>query len=241
MTPMIEKIHLALVEDDAILREELAHFLTLSGFVVHETNNGIALDELLITQSVDLLILDLNLPGQSGFDIAARIRKHTPNIGIVMLTARTGLPDRLRSYEVGADIYLPKPIPPEELLAAINSLIRRLKTQPLTSEWLLDRQRRLLFNPTHPEPVILTATECVLLTALIQAPNQTLDSDMLCDFATLRDEAEPLTKRALENLISRLRKKVIDTLPDKNQPIIRSVWNLGYQLTLPMSIHSTKR
>ena len=235
------KTSVALVEDDPILREELAHFLRSMDFVVYETNNGISLDELLVDQHVDVLILDVNLPGHSGFDIANRVRLRSPQVGIVMLTARTSLSDRLRSYEAGADIFLPKPTPPQELLAAVNSLIRRLQAQPTGTPWGLDTQRRLLYTTHHPEPLALTAAEAALLLALIQAPNQTLESDAICELINCRDQAEPLTKRALENLISRLRKKISDVVSDKSEPIIRSVWGLGYQLTLPISIHTSAR
>lgn len=232
---------IALIEDDPILREEVAHFLRGAGFHVHEINNSISLDELLVAERIDLLILDVNLPGQSGFEIATQVRQHSPQIGIVMLTARTGLPDRLRGYEAGADIFLPKPTPPQELLAAVNSLIRRLSTQQTAADWLLDNQRRLLCSIHHAEPLALTAAETALLAALIQAPNQTLSSEAICELLTLRDQAEPLTKRALENLVSRLRKKLADVLTDKSEPSIRSVWGMGYQLVLPVAMRHPGR
>lgn len=232
---------IALLEDDPILREELAHFLRDSDYVVYEVNNGISLDELLIEQQVDALILDVNLPGQNGFDIAARVRNHSPQIGILMLTARTGLPDRLRGYEAGADVFLAKPTPPQELLAAIKSVIRRLNVQQAVSAWMLDGQRRLLYTMHHPEPVALTAAESALLLALIQAPNQTLDSDAISNLLSQRGktnstEDDAVTKRAIENMVSRLRKKIADVMQNKTEPSIRSVWGLGYQLVLPMAI-----
>ena len=231
---------IALIEDDPILREEIAHFLRSAGFVVHAINNGISLDELLIEYRVDALILDINLPGQSGFDIASRIRQHSPQIGIVILTARTALPDRLRAYEAGADIFLPKPTPPQELLAAIHSIIRRLSVQPVAA-WMLDGQRRLLYSMHQPEPASLTAAETVLLIALSRAPNQTLETDAICLLLSQRGtvlaaEAETITKRALENLVSRLRKKIAAVQQDTSSPSIQSVWGLGYQLALSITI-----
>lgn len=230
----------AVVEDDPILREEIAHFLRGAHFLVHEVNNGLSLDELLSLQRIDAVILDVNLPGNSGFEIAARVRNYFPQIGIVMLTARTGLPDRLRGYEVGADIYLPKPTHPQELLAAVNNLIRRLNTQQLAVSWVLDSQRRSLQYAHNTDPVFLTAAETALLMALIQAPNHTLQSDVICELICVRDQADPLTKRALENMVSRLRKKISELLVDKTEPTIRSVWGLGYQLALPMTIRHTR-
>lgn len=233
-------IRIALVEDDANLREELSHFFSTRGFEVFEANSGISLDDLLISHPVDILVLDLNLPGQSGFDIATRIRQHLPNIGIVMLTARTGAQDRLRGYESGADVYLPKPTPPQELLAAVNNLFRRLQNQHTIGQWVLDGQRRLLYTINRPDPVTLTGSETALMLALIHAPNRTLESDVLCELINQRDPSEPLTKRALENLVSRLRKKIADALDDKTEPTIRSVWGLGYQLALAITVHTQK-
>lgn len=229
---------IALIEDDANLREELAHFFSTRDFEVYEANSGISLDDLLVTQQIDVLVLDLNLPGQSGFDIATRIRQHLPGIGIVMLTARTGAPDRLRGYESGADVYLPKPTPPQELLAAVNNLFRRLQNQYPLSQWSLDGHRRLLYTLNRADPITLTGSETALLTALIHAPNKTLESDVLCDLINKRGPTEPLTKRALENLVSRLRKKISEALENKSDPTIRSVWGLGYQLALPITVHT---
>lgn len=231
--------HVMIVEDDVILREELAHFLRGYGYTVEEANNSLAVNEQLLSGPVDVLILDVNLPGNSGFDIAEHLRHHRPAIGIIMLTARTTLQDRLKGYESGADIYLPKPAAPEELLAAIQSLCRRMQIQQTDQRWRLDSQRRLLYTLERAEPVALTATESILLQALRQAPNQTMESDALCVLIGQRDNTEPLSKRALENLISRLRKKIGDVLQDKNEPVLRAVWGMGYQLTLPMVVVAT--
>lgn len=234
-TPINAKV--AIVEDDSNLREEIAHYLKFKGFNVYEANSGISLDDLLVTQHIDVLVLDLNLPGQNGFDIAARIRKHLPHMGIVMLTARTGANDRLLGYEAGADIYLPKPTPPQELLAAINNLIRRLQNQQPVAQWTFDTQRRLLYSINQSEPITLTGSEATMLLALIQAPNKTLESDSLCEIINQHKNVAPITKRALENLVSRLRKKIAEKLIDDSEPTIRSVWGLGYQLALTITVH----
>jgi two-component system OmpR family response regulator len=227
----------AIVEDDSNLREEIAHFLKNKDFEVFEANSGLSLDDLLLTQHIDVVILDLNLPGQSGFDIASRIRKHMPHMGIVMLTARTGSVDRLHGYEAGADIYLPKPTPPQELLAAINNLLRRLQNQQAVAQWSFDSQRRHLYTINQAEPITLTGSEAAMLLALIQAPNKTLESDTLCEIINQHKNSEPITKRALENLVSRLRKKISERLIDDSEPTIRSVWGLGYQLALTITVH----
>lgn len=229
-------IRLAIVEDDLILREELSHFLTSYGVVVFEVNSGISLDELLMRQTVDLLILDLNLPGQNGLEIAQRIRLNQPNIGIIMLTARTAMADRIKGYESGADIYLPKPTSGAELLAAIVSLNRRLKDQKKPSQWTLDMKQRLLIPCDDLEVISLTAIECLLIMTLVNAPDHSLDTDEICDILSEKNHGEPVTKRALENIISRLRKKIAATVTDPKLQSIRSVWGLGYEICLPVAI-----
>lgn len=229
-------IRLAIVEDDLILREELSHFLRAYGVVVFEANSGLTLDELLMRQTVDLLILDLNLPGQKGLEIAQRIRLNQPNIGIIMLTARTAMADRIKGYESGADIYLPKPTSGSELLAAITSLNRRLKDQKKPSQWTLDMKQRLLVPCDDLEAISLTAIECLLIQTLVNAPDHNLDTDEICDILSEKNHGEPVTKRALENIISRLRKKIAATVTDPNLQSIRSVWGLGYEICLPVAI-----
>lgn len=228
-------IKIAIVEDDVILREELSQFLQARQFLVHEANNGLALSDILLLESIDLIILDLNLPGLSGFEIAKSVRSKYPQIGIVMLTARTGLADRINSYEHGADIYLPKPTPPLELLAAINSVARRIHEKN-PQGWILHTQSSQLSPPNSETKINLIAVEFLLLKALAQAPNHALESESLCEILSEQLAAEIMTKRSLENVISRLRKKIQPSLNTQERRIIHSVWGTGYQLCLPLSI-----
>ena len=228
------QMRLAIIEDDVILREELSQFLQSHQFIVYETNNGLALHDLLLAEPVDVIILDLNLPGQSGFEIAQFVRASYPQIGIVMLSARTALVDRIKSYEHGADIYLPKPTPPQELLAAINSLARRI-TEFKPDGWILQTQSGQLLSPNQ-SAITLIAIEFVLLKALAQAPNRALESETICEILSEQLATELISKRALENVISRLRKKIQPHLDGVEQRIIHSVWGSGYQLYLPISI-----
>ena len=230
-------IKIAIVEDDAILREELSQFLQAHYFKVYEANNSLGLNDLLLRGALDILILDLNLPGQSGFEIAQSVRKTHPKIGIAMLTARTALADRIKSYEHGADIYLPKPTPPLELLAAINSLSRRI-VESKPSGWVLHLQSGQLIPPNGEPKIPLLAAESLLLSALSQAPNHCLESESICEILSEQLMAETMTKRSLENVISRLRKKIQPVLSGSERRIIRSVWGTGYQLCLPLSIVS---
>lgn len=235
MKPAIKQIKIAIIEDDVILREELSQFLQSHHFIAHEANNGLALGDLLLNESIDVIILDLNLPGQSGFEIAKSVRATYPQIGIAMLTARTALVDRIKSYEYGADIYLPKPTPSQELLAAINSLARRIgEAKP--DSWVLHTQSGQLISPNNKNTIQLIAVEILLLKELAQAPNRSLESESICEALSKHLAAEIMTKRALENTISRVRKKIQPTLEGSERRIIHTVWGSGYQLYLPLSI-----
>jgi DNA-binding response OmpR family regulator len=236
-----EAMRIAIVEDDAIFREELAYFLGENGFLVSQVNNGSSLDELLMYENIKLIILDVSLPGQNGMVIAKRLRTSFPNLGIIMLTARTGLVDRIQSYENGADIYLPKPTPALELLAAVRSLERRLKETELPQSWSLDFLRRQLTPPAGTQPIELTAVEVYLLSALATAPNQTLDFESIQELLKIKYDFKELTKRALENLISRLRIKISLSIGDEKVRCIQSVWGAGYQLCLPIVINHIEK
>jgi DNA-binding response OmpR family regulator len=231
-------ITIAIVEDDVNLREVLSQFLQAHQFVVYEANNGLALSDLLLKVAVELIILDLNLPGQSGFDIAKLVRSRYPQIGIVMLTARTSLTDRIMSYEHGADIYLPKPTQPQELLAAINSLAKRISSSK-SGEWTLHTQSGQLISPNEIHKIPLIAAESLLLRALSQAPNNALESETICEILSEHSAVETLTKRSLENIVSRLRKKIQPFLENPQHKIIQSVWGNGYQLCLPLSMRNS--
>ena len=233
---MTTPMRIAIVEDDSLLRQELSFFLNKTGFVVFEINNGKALNDLLTEEPIDALILDLNLPGEDGISIAKRLRKTLPKIGIVMLTARTALVDRLIGYENGADIYLPKPVAAEELVATLKSLNKRIKSQEQEDTWTLDLGNRCLLGTQLWQNVALTHNEKMLLLGLIQAKNNTLDTEVISDLLSLEDTNEILSKHALESVISRLRKKISSISSVDNHNSIKSVWGKGYQLCLPIII-----
>ena len=222
-------VRVAIVEDDAVLREELACFLSQRGFEVHTANSGRGLDDLLPGVAMNVVVLDLNLPGESGFEIAERIRRHARDMGIIMLTARSALLDRVKGYESGADIYLAKPVPEEELCAAIWSLYRRVAGDMPADSWLLDSEKSLLRPPGGSPDIALTAKELALLLLFARAAQQTLDSTDLCEMMESHSDGEALSKRALENIVSRLRKKLQPGAKD-TPALIRPVWGCGYQL-----------
>lgn len=234
-------VSIVIVEDDKILREELAHFLESYGHAVHQAISGTALDDLAEEINFEIIILDLNLPGQTGFEIAQRYRQVRPELGIIVLSARRSDIDRIKSYEDGADVYIPKPCPPHELLAAVHSLARRVKRQDASKVWKLDPIRHLLSNADGSVAVPLRLVENRVLFALVRAPQYQLGSDALCKLiADTPEEAmasDSVTRRALENTISRIRKKFAAHAP--NEPsLIRSIRGEGYQLCMPINIVS---
>ncbi|MDP4909908.1 MAG: response regulator, partial [Burkholderiaceae bacterium] len=127
-------MRVALVEDDSLLRKEIHYHLKQQGFLVFAVNSGRSLDDLLISEPIDAMVLDLTLPGEDGISIARRMRASIPSMGIIMLTARAAVPDRLKGYEAGTDIYLSKPVAPEELTAALMSMYRRSRLMNKTAD-----------------------------------------------------------------------------------------------------------
>ena len=237
--PDTVRLTIAIVEDDIILREELGHFLANHGHIVHALVSGTALDDVTHDISFDIIILDLNLPGESGFEIATRYRKNYPDLGIIILSARTATVDRIGSYEKGADIYIPKPCPPGELLAAIRGLARRVKPEPTIQGWQLDTIRHVLHHPKDTTTIELLAVESIIIQLLAHAPRYQLNADDLCVLVAENgpngESSEALTRRALENKISRLRKKFSQADNDE-ATLIRSIRGEGYQLCIPVHV-----
>ncbi len=230
------EVRIALVEDDALLRKELFYHLKQADFQVFAVSNGRSLDELLITEPIDIFVLDLTLPGEDGLSIAKRIRASIPKVGIVMMTARGSTSDRVKGYESGADIYLYKPVAPEELTAGLQSLIRRLSPSQSSPRWKLNLTDRSIAGPLVGQRAVLTNSEKVLLVGLIQAPNHTLENEAIAEILTQRSGAEDMGKRALESLVSRLRRKLGEIAGPDAEVALKSVWGVGYQLCIAVDI-----
>ena len=226
---------IAIVEDDTLLREELSCFFTTSGLVAHEANSYQTLLDVLQNHAVDVVVLDLNLPGMNGYEIAQQLKRLSPSTGIVMLTARAAKQDKLRGYDAGADIYFAKPVDPDELLAAVRSLAARVRGQiESLHAFKLHMQQLTLSKETgHHSP--LSAVEALILKALAFSPEQTLDISGLQNVLEDRFPDRPFTKRALENLLSRLRRKLLGCFEGEADPI-RAIRGVGYQLTWTVEV-----
>jgi len=225
--------YILLVEDYVVFRDQLAYFLRGRGCLVNGVDSGEEMDAVFKKRVPDILVLDLNLPGEDGLSIAKRVRARSPSTGIVMLTARVTSPEKIEGYQSGADIYITKPARPEEIFLAISNLASRLmQHRPAQgAHWVLISKECKLAAPDQVE-IDLTMNEYLVVEALILAPEGRATSDFLQE--KLGKTNQNFTKNQLEALISRLRKKL--SIVTDGKPTIKAVWGLGYQLTINCQI-----
>ena len=224
-------LNIVVVEDHADLREATVAALCSMGHDARGVDCAEALDDELGAFRADLLVLDLNLPGEDGLSLARRIRAAEPGVGIVMVTGRTQLNDRMRGYGSGADIYLPKPASVEELGAAIQALARRIR--PTASV-----QDGISLNPVTlqlqgPQQLVdVSDHESTLLLALSKAKDHRLESWQLMELSNSAMEEQ--SKAVLEVQIARLRKKLEQA--GAPTPTIKAIRGSGYQLCIAVQI-----
>ena len=230
---MSERPHLLIVDDDREIRGLLAQYLEKHEFRTTAVADGKEMRRVLERSHVDLLVLDLMLPGEDGLQLCRDLRGRS-NIPVIMLTARGEETDRIVGLEMGADDYLAKPFSPRELLARIKSVLRRARALPENLEpvavrsfhfagWTLDAETRDL---TSSEGVVvpLSGSEFKLLRAFLTHPNCVLTRDQLIELIIAR-EAGPFD-RAIDVQVSRLRQRLRD---DAREPrIIKTVRGEGY-------------
>ena len=227
---MASDAHILVVDDEAEVRDLLREYLTKHGFAVSAAADAMAARLILEQRAVDLAILDLRMPGEDGLSLARYLRQKG-GTAIVMLTASADTIDRVVGLELGADDYLAKPFDPRELLARVQSVLRR--TAPSTAAELhgttrfgrcvLDRQAMRLYT-LEGEEVPLTSGELALLAAFAERPNRVLTRDELLELAPCGDN-EPFD-RSIDIRIVRLRRKV-ETVPERPESI-KTVRGAGY-------------
>jgi len=227
--------HILIVDDDREIRTLLADYLHKQGYRVSAVADGKALWSTLDSARVDLIILDVMLPGDDGFVLCRNLQARG-NWPVIMLTAKGDDTDRIVGLELGADDYLPKPFNPRELLARIKSVLRRhravpdnLQAQPAGAlrfaGWTLDLTARNLVSPQQVV-VPLSGAEFRLLRVFVTYPNRVLSRDQLMDL-TVGREADPFD-RSVDVQVSRLRQRLGD---DAREPIIiKTVRGEGYVL-----------
>lgn len=223
---------LILVEDNERLREELENYLTDEGFDVRGVDSGEALNQALLERRADVLILDLNMAVEDGISIAKRMRISSPEVGIVMLTARVQSIEKQNGYQSGADVYMTKPARPAELVAALRNLLARLAPRIKQTPWILDATL-LTIRFQQTTTIALTSAEAKLLKilALNHACVEIEDLQLVLEHQS-QDAAK--NKLRLEVLISRLRGKLSPYMGDFNP--IKSVRGRGYQLCMPLAV-----
>jgi two-component system, OmpR family, response regulator len=229
--------HILIVDDDADIAELVAGYLGKHDFRVTQTANPLSVGDLLKSQHVDLIILDVMMPGLDGLSLCREIRQ-TQTMPIIMLSAANAESDRIVGLELGADDYLVKPFSSRELLARVKAQLRRaeggfsVRKQALIrfGEWQLDRDHRTLLAKDDLV-VPLSQREYALLTYFLDHANRILTRDQLMD-GIYGKNAEPFD-RAIDVQVGRLRKKI--ETDAKNPTLITTVRGGGYQFNAEMS------
>jgi len=227
--------HILIVEDDPEIRTMVSRFLTKNGCRITAASDAQSMGRAIAAARIDLIILDIMLPGEDGLSICRRLRADS-SVPIIMLTAAGDPVARVVGLEMGADDYVAKPFDPHELLARIRAVLRRTATLPPTPEmpagpmrfvgWNLDPVARDLRDPAGAR-VILTSGEFDLLLAFCLHAQRTLTRDQLLDLTQSRGTEE--ISRSVDILVSRIRRKIER---DPRDPVlIKTVRSGGYVFT----------
>lgn len=233
--------HILIVDDDREIRRLLSEYLEKYGLRTTTAADGPAMWRALDSLQIDLIVLDLMLPGDDGLTLCRnlRARPDKEHIPVIMLTARGEETDRIVGLEIGADDYLAKPFSARELLARIKVILRRTRSMPPNlradpapdtttfSGWVLDNVERHLIDP-EGTIIALSGAEYRMLRIFLDHPNRVLSRDQLMELSHGRD-TEPF-ERAIDVQVSRLRQRLRD---DPREPrLIKTVRGEGYVLTV---------
>lgn len=228
--------HLLVIDDDREIRNLLSRFLRQHGFRVDVAADGQEMQRLLSAGRIDLLILDRVLPGKDGLTLCREVRASS-RVPIILLTLLGSETDRIVGLELGADDYLAKPFNPQELLARVRAVLRRVNDLPVQNSiqgfpvlrfagWALDRGRRRLEAPDGVL-VALTDGEFDLLVALAEHPQVVLSREQILDLA--RGRSAVAFDRSVDMQVTRLRRRI--EVDPENPELIRTIRNKGYVFT----------
>ena len=228
--------HILIVDDHREIRDAMTRYLQKSGMRTSSAANAAQMDTMLKTQAIDLVVLDVMMPGEDGLSACRRLRASS-DMPVLMLTALADETDRIVGLEIGADDYLTKPFNPRELLARIKAILRRtdrpepaarsLSGEKLSFDrWTLDVDHRAL-SDANGQIVTLTTAEFRLLVAFLERPRIILSRDQLLDLTSGREAR--VFDRSIDNQVSRLRRKI--EADPANPRIITTVWGGGYTLS----------
>jgi two-component system OmpR family response regulator len=234
-------IHVLIVDDDHRIRAMLAQFLAEHGLRVSQAAGGRQMFAVCATTRIDVIVLDIMMPGEDGLSLCRRMRSESA-VPIILLTAMSGDTDRIIGLEIGADDYVVKPFNPRELLARIRAVTRRLTSASTGAGprvaalysfggWRLNANRRTLHAPDGAL-TDLTSGEFDLLLAFLEHPQRMLTRDQLLDMAHGR--MNQCYTRSIDVQISRLRRKIE---ADPQDPVfIKTIRNEGYFFTAPVTL-----
>ncbi len=230
--------HILLVDDEASIRDPLGKYLEKQGFRVTDAADSAAARAALIAYDIDLVLLDIMMPGEDGLSLCRHI---AANDGppVILVTAKTEETDRIIGLEIGADDYVVKPFSPRELVARIKVVLRRIETgvRNVRSDsdsytfaaWTLKTSEHLLYDPSGIL-VPISSGEYRMLEALVMRAGQVLSRDQLLDLTRGR-EGGPFD-RAIDNQVSRLRRKI--EIDPKDPQHIKTIWGGGYRFSTPV-------
>jgi two-component system, OmpR family, response regulator len=227
--------HIAVVDDHRDIRDLVGKYLTQHGYRISLAESAAALRRLLERSALDLVVLDIMMPGEDGLSLCRHLRS-TTDLPVILLTAMAEETDRIVGLEVGADDYVTKPFNPRELLARIKAVLRRVQSLPPQKgrlatkvvrfdRWTFDVNRRELVGDDGVA-VPLSTAEFRLLCAFLDHPGLVLSRNQLLDL-TVGREADPFD-RSIDNQVSRLRKKI--EADPKVPALIKTHWGGGYSL-----------
>ena len=233
---MQDSAHILIVDDHREIRDALGKYLVKHGYRVSAAENAAAARRLLETSGIDLVVLDIMMPGEDGLALCRHLRA-TGDLPVIMLTAMAEDTDRVVGLEIGADDYVTRPFNPRELLARIKAVLRRANSLPAPRErlaakrlrfdrWTLDVARRELVGEDGVG-VPLSTGEFMLLGAFLRRPGMVLTRDQLLDLTRGRDAAP--FDRSIDNQVSRLRRKL--ERDPKRPALIKTHWGGGYSFT----------
>jgi DNA-binding response OmpR family regulator len=237
-----DQTHVLVVDDDPSVRQMVSDYLGDNDIRVTALAHGREIGDVTAREMIDLLILDLRLPGEDGMEIARRIRADS-GMPIIMLTGRKEEADRVMALELGADDYLTKPFSPRELLARIRALLRRSRAHRTVAEsvarirayrfagWELNVRIRRLKSP-QGELMTLRNAEFNLLTALLAAPQRVLTREQLLGMSHLHNDE--VYDRAIDTQIARLRKKLVGH--GATDDLIHTERGIGYVFTAAVEV-----
>ncbi len=229
--PAAKALNILVVEDYDVLREAMVRTLTRAGHRVLGVGLAEDVDDLPMGCPPDLYVIDLNLPGEDGLSLARRIRASAPHTKIVLATARTATADRVAGYGAGADMYLSKPVDPDELVAIADSVSQRLLAaySEVGQRLVLTSQELVLEGPQGR--ALLTPSELSLLAALARAPDHFLEHWQVVRH--LGPDAA-LSKDSQEVRMGRLRKKLLAC--GATAPAIKAIRGYGYRLLCSIEV-----